>query len=52
MEWDTAADHAIVKESCFDIVKSDDNKTLVYNKKDPLNLWFIVKKQIVKANLN
>ncbi len=44
MEWDTAAGHAIVKESGFDIVRPDDSKPLEYNKEELLNPWFIVKK--------
>jgi len=29
----------------FEMVRSDDNSSLVYNKEDLLNPWFIVRKQ-------
>jgi len=45
MEWDTAAGHAIAKESGYEIVQTDSDNPLVYNKEDLLNPWFIVKPQ-------
>jgi 3'-phosphoadenosine 5'-phosphosulfate (PAPS) 3'-phosphatase len=46
MEWDTGAAHVIANESGKVLekhIKSNGNKELVYNKKDLLNHWFIVK---------
>jgi 3'(2'), 5'-bisphosphate nucleotidase len=45
MEWDTAAGQAIAMNAGFEMVRSDDNSSLVYNKEDLLNPWFIVRKQ-------
>ncbi len=44
MEWDTAAGQAIAMNAGFEMVRSDDNSPLVYNKEDLLNPWFIVRK--------
>lgn len=44
MEWDTAAGQAIAMNAGFEMVRSDDNSSLVYNKEDLLNPWFIVRK--------
>ncbi len=46
MEWDTAAGHAIAANAGFDMYLHNKNTRLVYNKKDLLNPWFIVKKAI------
>jgi 3'(2'), 5'-bisphosphate nucleotidase len=43
MEWDTAAADAIVRESGKMTYQFDSDTSLVYNKKDLLNPWFIVK---------
>jgi 3'(2'), 5'-bisphosphate nucleotidase len=43
MEWDTAAGHAIVKFAGKKIVQYENNESLVYNKENLLNPWFIVK---------
>lgn len=43
MEWDTAAGHAIARQAGFEIYNAANNKSLVYNKEDLLNPWFIVK---------
>lgn len=43
MEWDTAAGHAIVKESGKEIYDQTTGETTVYNKENLLNNWFIVK---------
>ena len=43
MEWDTAAADAIVRESGKISYQYGTNKPLVYNKKELLNPWFIVK---------
>jgi len=47
MEWDTGAAHAIVCESYCDLTTYTSNnieKKHVYNKKDLLNKWFLVKR--------
>jgi 3'(2'), 5'-bisphosphate nucleotidase len=43
MEWDTAAADAIVREAKKMTFQFDSVKPLVYNKKDLLNPWFVVK---------
>ena len=43
MEWDTAAAHAIVLESAKQVVQYESRQPLVYNKKNLLNPWFLVK---------
>ena len=43
MEWDTAAADAIVRESGKMSYQFNNNKPLVYNKKNLLNPWFVVK---------
>ena len=42
-EWDTAAGHAIVLEAGKDVVQFDTNSSLVYNKENLLNPWFLVR---------
>ncbi len=44
MEWDTAAGHAIALGSGCTVTQSDEVTPVVYNKKDLLNPWFIVKR--------
>ena len=43
MEWDTAAAHAVVKFAGKNIFQFENNEPLVYNKKNLLNPWFVVK---------
>ncbi len=43
MEWDTAAADAIVRESGKMTYQIENKQPLVYNKKNLLNLWFVVK---------
>jgi len=43
MEWDTAAADAIVRESGKMIYQFEDSLPVVYNKKNLLNPWFIVR---------
>lgn len=43
MEWDTAAGHAIAKEAGKEIYDQKTGKTMVYNKENLLNNWFIVR---------
>ncbi len=43
MEWDTAAGHGIARQAGLDIFNPKEGTPLVYNKKDLLNPWFIVK---------
>lgn len=44
-EWDTAAGQAIVENAGGEVVDYHTGKPLVYNKKDILNPWFIVKRK-------
>ena len=44
-EWDTAAGQAIVENSGGEVVDYNTGQPLVYNKKDILNPWFIVKRK-------
>ena len=42
-EWDTAAGHAIVTSMGGRVVQAQNpNKSVIYNKEDILNPWFIV----------
>ncbi len=43
MEWDTAAADAVVRCSGKMTYQYEDNKPMVYNKKDLLNPWFVVR---------
>ena len=43
MEWDTAAGHAIIKYAGFEINQYNTEDEVVYNKKDLLNPWFLVR---------
>lgn len=43
MEWDTAAAHAIVLEAGKEVVQFESKESVVYNKPNLLNPWFIVK---------
>ena len=41
MEWDTAAGHAICNAVGVEVISEDTKKTLLYNKENLLNPWFI-----------
>ena len=43
MEWDTAAGHSIVKTAGYNVFDINTGKELLYNKKELLNPYFIVK---------
>lgn len=43
MEWDTAASHAILRGMGIEILNTEDQRPLTYNKKDLHNPFFIVK---------
>ena len=43
MEWDTAAGHAIIKYAGFEINQYNTEDEVIYNKKDLLNPWFLVR---------
>ena len=43
MEWDTAAADAVVRESGKMTYQFKNEKSMVYNKENLLNPWFIVK---------
>ena len=45
MEWDTAAGQAICNAVGIDVTSKQTNKTLLYNKEDLLNPWFLVSRQ-------
>lgn len=45
MEWDTAAGHAIALYAGCEIMEDDEKTPLIYNKKNLLNPWFIVKRK-------
>lgn len=45
MEWDTAAGQAICNAVGIDVISQQTNKTLLYNKEDLLNPWFLVTRQ-------
>lgn len=42
MEWDTAAAHAVVCEAGKKVAGFESGESLVYNKEDLLNPWFVV----------
>lgn len=43
MEWDTAAGHAVALAAGFPVTQKDEKTPLLYNKKELLNPYFIVK---------
>ncbi len=43
MEWDTAAGHAIALYAGCSVLQFDSGESLVYNKPDLLNPWFVVR---------
>jgi 3'(2'), 5'-bisphosphate nucleotidase len=44
MEWDTAAGQAICNAVGIDVISEDTKETLLYNKENLLNPWFLVKR--------
>jgi len=44
MEWDTAAGQAICNAVGIDVISKQTNNSLLYNKEDLLNPWFLVSK--------
>ena len=44
MEWDTAAGQAICNAVGIDVISNSTHKSLLYNKEDLLNPWFLVSK--------
>ena len=44
MEWDTAAGQAICNAVGIDVISKESNKSLLYNKENLLNPWFLVSK--------
>jgi len=44
MEWDTAAGHAIVKYAGGKVINRETGSSVVYNKENLLNPWFLVTK--------
>ncbi|MFT4800469.1 MAG: 3'(2'), 5'-bisphosphate nucleotidase, partial [Flavobacteriaceae bacterium] len=44
MEWDTAAGQAICNASGINVISQVTNKSLLYNKENLLNPWFLVSK--------
>jgi 3'(2'), 5'-bisphosphate nucleotidase len=42
MEWDTAAGQAICNAVGIDVISKETNKSLLYNKENLLNPWFLV----------
>ena len=43
MEWDTAAAHAIVRETGREVMQHGADQPLLYNKENLLNPWFLVR---------
>lgn len=43
MEWDTAAAHAVASAAGKSVVQANSGEPVVYNKRDLLNPWFIVR---------
>ncbi|HZG73363.1 MAG TPA: 3'(2'),5'-bisphosphate nucleotidase CysQ [Chondromyces sp.] len=48
MEWDTAAGQAIVEQAGGQVLRTDSQERLSYNKENLLNPWFIAKKAFIK----
>ncbi|MCB0389550.1 MAG: 3'(2'),5'-bisphosphate nucleotidase CysQ, partial [Winogradskyella sp.] len=44
MEWDTAAGQAICNAVGIEVISKETNKSLMYNKENLLNPWFLVHK--------
>jgi len=45
MEWDTAAGQAIVRGSGANVINWETQETMLYNKENLLNSWFLVKRE-------
>ena len=43
MEWDTAAGQAICEHAGFQVIDWETKKSMLYNRKELLNSWFLVK---------
>ena len=43
IEWDTAAGQAICEQAGFEVIDWDTKKNMLYNRKELLNNWFLVK---------
>ncbi len=43
MEWDTAAGQAICEHAGFQVIDWDTKENMLYNRKELLNAWFLVK---------
>jgi 3'(2'), 5'-bisphosphate nucleotidase len=43
MEWDTAAGQAICEHAGFDVIDWETKKTMLYNREELLNSWFLVR---------
>lgn len=43
MEWDTAAGQAICMAAGFDVIDQNTGETMLYNREQLLNAWFLVK---------
>ena len=43
MEWDTAVGQAICEHAGFQVIDWDTKKNMLYNRKELLNNWFLVK---------
>ncbi|WP_323027638.1 3'(2'),5'-bisphosphate nucleotidase CysQ [Gelidibacter japonicus] len=46
MEWDTAAAQAICEQAGIEVIDWQTKKSVIYNREDLLNPWFIVQKQM------
>jgi 3'(2'), 5'-bisphosphate nucleotidase len=46
MEWDTAAGQAICEHAGFDVIDWGTKKTMLYNREQLLNNWFLVKERL------
>jgi 3'(2'), 5'-bisphosphate nucleotidase len=44
MEWDTAAGQAICEAAGCDVIDQDTKKTMLYNREELLNKWFLVER--------
>ena len=46
MEWDTAAGQAICLYAGADVIDWNTKKSMLYNRENLLNNWFIVEKRV------
>jgi 3'(2'), 5'-bisphosphate nucleotidase len=49
MEWDTAAAHAVVFAAGGEVLSFPERDSLMYNKKDLLNPWFLAMADSMEA---